>query len=227
MARLPRGAIGGEIYHVINRGNKRAQIFFCERDYWLFMSLIAKAQERIPMRLLSYCIMPNHWHLLLWPYKDKDMSRFMHWLSVTHTQRWHIEHQSIGLGHIYQGRFKSFPVQLDQHLITVARYVERNALRAKLVLRAEDWRWGSLFQSTYQQVGADFPVLASLPLDRPEPWIEYVNSDESTYDLTQIRLSSTRGRPLGQEIWVSETAAKLGILQSLRPRGRPVKGKGS
>jgi hypothetical protein len=88
------------------------------------------------MRLLAYCLMPNHFHLLVWPRADGDLSQFLRWLTVTHTQRWHAHHRTAGTGHLYQGRFKSFPVQSDEHFLTVCRYVERNALRANLVGRA-------------------------------------------------------------------------------------------
>src|SRR6185436_17517799 len=101
---------------------------------------------RIAIRILKFCLMPNHWHLLLWPYADGDLSRFMHWLCVTHTQRWHRRNGTSGTGHIYQGWYKAFPVESNSHLTTVAKYVERNALRARLVPKAEEWKWSSLHQ---------------------------------------------------------------------------------
>ena len=109
-------------------------------------AVLQEALERVPVRLLAYCVMPNHWHLVLWPRKDGDLSRFVGWLSLTHTQRWHAHRHSAGTGHVYQGRFKSFPVQEDDHLLTLCRYVERNALRSGLVRKAELWRWGSLWR---------------------------------------------------------------------------------
>jgi len=81
--------------------------------------------------------MPNHWHFLFWPRKDGELSEVMRLLSVTHTQRWHAHRHTAGTGPVYQGRFKSFPVQSDEHFLTVARYVERNPVRTNLVLRAE------------------------------------------------------------------------------------------
>src|SRR6266850_1096513 len=98
------------------------------------------------MRVLAYCVMPNHWHLVLWPRADGDFSHYVGWLTLTHTQRWHAYQHTVGTGHLYQGRFKSFPVQTDEHVLTVCRYVERNPVRAGLVPQAEHWRWGSLWQ---------------------------------------------------------------------------------
>ena len=144
MGRPHRAAEPGYVYHVLNRANARMTIFRKDADYEAFETVLAEAVERTQTRLLAYCLMPNHWHLLVWPQLQGELSQFVGWLTLTHTQRWHAHRKSIGSGHVYQGRFKSFPVQEDEHFYTVARYVERNAQRAKLVRRAEDWRWGSL-----------------------------------------------------------------------------------
>src|SRR5438105_4281159 len=141
MGRPLRSAPGGFVYHVLNRANGRLPIFCKDGDYQAFTRILRQAQEHVPlMRLLAYCLMPNHWHLLLWPTKDGELSDFVHWLTLTHTQRWHAHYHDVGTGHLYQGRFKSFPVQDDDHFLVVARYVERNALRAGLVFQAQDWR---------------------------------------------------------------------------------------
>ena len=144
MGRPHRAAEGGYVYHVLNRANARMTIFDNNGDYEAFERILAEAVARTCTRLLSYCVMPNHWHLVVWPRKDGELSKFVGWLTLTHTQRWHAHRHSTGSGHVYQGRFKSFPVAADEHFYTVARYVERNALRAKLVARAELWRWCSL-----------------------------------------------------------------------------------
>ena len=111
-----------------------------------FERVLDEAVARTGIRLLSYCVMRNHWHLVVWPEVDGQLSKFVGWLTLTHTQRWHAHRQSAGLGHLYQGRFKSFPIQNDEHFLTVCRYVERNPLRANLVRHAEEWRWSSLYR---------------------------------------------------------------------------------
>ena len=137
MGRPHRAAEGGYVYHVLNRANARTTIFAEQEDFAAFEKVLLQAVERTSTRLLAYCLMPNHWHLVVWPRKDNELSKFLGWLTLTHTQRWHAHRDSAGTGHLYQGRFKSFPIQQDEHLYAVARYVERNALRANLVRRAE------------------------------------------------------------------------------------------
>src|SRR2546421_1056738 len=132
MSRRLRCALGGYVYHALNRGAGRATLFHKDGDYAAFETVLAEAGDEVPMRLLSYCLMPNHWHLVLWPEKDQELSEFLRLLTVTHTQRWHAAHGTAGTGPLYQGRFKSFPAQQDEHLITLCRYTEQNAARARL-----------------------------------------------------------------------------------------------
>jgi REP element-mobilizing transposase RayT len=128
-------------YHVLNHANARLPIFERDEDFAAFERILAEGRERYDMRILAYCLLSNHWHWILWPKRDGDLSRFVGWVTLTHTQRWHAYRGSTGSGHVYQGRFKSFPIQDDDHFYVVCRYVERNALRAMLVEQAEQWRW--------------------------------------------------------------------------------------
>jgi putative transposase len=165
--------------------------------------------------------MPNHWHLLLWPRKDGELSDFMHWLTLTHTQRWHAHYQNVGAGHLYQGRFKSFPIEADEHYLSVLRYAERNALRAKLVARAEAWRWCSLWRRVQAQAAAPPLELHAGPVPLPATWVKEVNRPQTEAELAALRRSVTRGQPFGSAAWVERTASKLGLASTLRPRGRP------
>src|SRR5438132_8128413 len=143
MPRTARASVGNVCYHVINRGNRRAEVFHHDRDYATFVRLIRKAVVRIPVRVLGYCLMPNHFHLVLWPRRDGDLSDWMQWLLTAQVRRYQRLYKKPP-GHVWQGRFRAFPIQEDEHLLSVLRYVERNALRAELVKRAEDWPWSSL-----------------------------------------------------------------------------------
>jgi len=218
MPRRLRFASGGFVYHVLNRAVGRAQIFKKAGDYAAFIKVLRQAKEWQAMRLLSFCLMPNHWHLVVWPQEDGDLSEFMRWLTVTHTQRWHAHYQTAGTGPLYQGRFKSFPIQEDEHLLAVCRYVERNALRANLVGKAEEWKWSSLGQVSPHHV-----MLDPGPIERPRNWTAHVNRPETDKELEALRRAVVRGHPFGAEGWQQQTAKMLGLEATLRPRGRPRK----
>ncbi|MGO8899809.1 MAG: transposase [Isosphaeraceae bacterium] len=156
--------------------------------------------DRSPMPICTYAVMPNHWHLLLWPECDGELTAFMQRLTITHVRRWQEHRGYAGLGHVYQGRYKSFPVESDEHFWVVARYVERNALRANLVLRAEEWRWSSLWQRCHPP-GEERSLLAAWPIDMPVNWLERVNQTDDAQELEALRRSVHRGCPLGQPEW--------------------------
>jgi putative transposase len=222
MGRAQRVSAGDVIYHVLNRASGRRQIFDTPGDYQAFEQILGEAHERVAMRTLAYCLMPNHWHLVLWPRRAGELSRFVAWLTLTHTQRWHAWRGTTGTGPLYQGRFKSFPVQEDGHFLVVCRYVERNALRAGLVARAEDWRWSSL----RHRMARDRPPpawLAPWPLAAPPDWLASVNQAQTAAELEALRRCAVRGRPFGDQAWVERCAEMLGLDATLRPRGRPRK----
>ena len=216
MPRPLRQAIGDLCYHVLNRGNGGMQVFHKPQDYQAFVGLIGDACERLPLRILAYCLMPNHFHLVLWPYQDGDLSGWMHWLTTSHVRRYHRHYA--GTGHVWQGRFKSFPVQSDEHLYRVLRYVERNPLRAGLVARAEEWRWSSLRRCRAAPKPA---FLVEGPIPRPAAWIKHVNEGQPQAELVALHCCLQRGRPYGSRPWQARTARRLGLGSSLRPRGRP------
>jgi putative transposase len=224
MGRPKRAADGGLIYHVLNRANARMPIFEKEGDYEAFERVLLEAVERYQTQLLAYCLMPNHWHLVVLPKKVGELSRFTGWLTLTHTQRWHAHRHSSGSGHVYQGRFKSFPIQDDEHFITVCRYVERNALRATLVRRAEEWRWCSLWRWA-NGTASQKELLSSWPVRRSPNWLEHVNSIQTESELVALRRSVQHDCPLGDEAWSAKIVTRLGLESTLRPQGRPKKTK--
>jgi putative transposase len=164
--------------------------------------------------------MPNHFHLVLWPSQDGEMSRFMAWLTATHSKRWHVRHETTGLGAVYQGRFKAIPVQTESYFFRLCRYVERNPLRSDLVRQAEDWRWSSLSQRCRN---CTVPTLAEWPLPQPTDWLDLVNGRETESDLRQMRAAIKQGRPLGGDEWVTATARRLGLREVRGAPGRPGK----
>jgi putative transposase len=208
------------LFHVLNRGVGRMQLFRAEKDYDAFHRVVQETLRVAPIRICAYCWMPNHWHFVLWPERDGDLSKFMQRMANMHTQRWQRAKLRVGYGHLYQGRFKSFPIENDEHFYSVVRYVERNALRAGLVRRAEDWQWGSLHQRSRNAHGT---LLCNWPLPQPSDWTEYVNVPQTETELEAIRQCLRRGSPYGNTTWTDQTADQLGLQSTLHRRGRPHK----
>ena len=214
--RTARASQGGFAYHVINRGNGRNDVFHKREDYAAFLNLIGEACERLAMRVCGLCIMTNHFHLVLQPHNDGDLSRWMQWLMTSHVRRYHRHYGTSG--HVWQGRFKAFPIEEDEHLLTVLRYVERNALRAGMVERAEDWEYSSLKLRREKQPPE---FLSRGPVELPRNWRQLVNKPLTEGELAAVRNSVNRGAPFGSPDWQQATAKQLGLESSLRPRGRP------
>jgi putative transposase len=217
MPRRPRFTRANYVYHVLNRGAKKTLLFVKPADYRAFENVLLEAKTRVPIRILAYCLMPNHWHLLLWPYRDGDISRFVKWLTTAHANRWNRSHNSVGQGAVYQSRFKSIPIEHGPHLFWTWRYVERNALRANLVARAEDWRWCSLHrrsQNTQHCVDAG-------PIPLPCDWIDVVNIPQTDAELRDFRGRVSRNKPFGHEGWLATAKASRGRpnLQKTKKEG--------
>ena len=210
MPRLPRGLMHSHVYHVINRGNDRSTVFHDEEDYSSFLHLLAAAKIRHPMKLFGFCLLSNHFHIVLEPSSLATLSRFMHWWLTSHVQQH--RRRYCGSGHIWQSRFKSFPIQQDAHFLVVLRYVLLNPVRAGLVTHPDQWRWSSLH---FAHLLDPWPV----PLLSPfQTWLEQPLLEE---ELLQLRTSVNRQAPFGAPVWQSHTADELDRASTLRPRGRP------
>jgi putative transposase len=192
MPRTARAIIANQCYHIINRGNKKGPVFHERADFEQFLALLTRAQQRLRLPILAACLMPNHIHLVVRPTRDADLARWTHWVFTTHV-RW-----------------------------TVMRYVERNALRAKLVERAEDWEWGSL---AWRRLSPAPVELAASPVQISSYWRHLVNEPQTAAEIAEIRTCVNRQRPFGDADWVANRAIDLGLEQSLAPKGRPRKSR--
>jgi len=208
-------------FHVLNRAVGRGRLFRRDGDYAAFLRVVEEVHRRLPTRILAFCAMPNHWHFVLWPRQDGELSEFMRLLTVTHTQRWHAHRHTAGTGPLYQGRFKSFPIERDEHLLAVCRYVERNPMRAGLVAAAELWRWGSLRTREHVPRTPWLMPWADCPVERPARWVQYVNRPQTAAEEAAIAEAIKRGRPYGAASWQKAVATKLRLESTMNPRGRP------
>lgn len=217
MPRTGREIVDDMCYHVINRGNCRMKIFYEDEDYQEFIELIEKYTKEINVRLMSYCIMPNHFHFVLRPKVGKDMSEWMRRVLTAQVRNYHKRH--LTNGHLWQGRYKSFPIQKNEYLETVLRYVERNALRANLVKKAEDWPWSSL----YIRLNKKGDFLTIPPIELGKNWKTWVNKAITEDELVAIRNSVNRCSPYGSKHWIAKKVKELGLESTVAPRGRPKK----
>ena len=198
MARTRRLATPNVVHHVVNRGNRKKVIFHKRGDYQAFITVLGEACSKFRMRLLAFCLMNNHWHLVVWPDENVSLSAFMHWLTSTHVRRYHRHYNLTGTGHLYQDRYRNRICQDEEGVLKVIRYVESNPLAAGLVKRAQDWRWSSL---RIRIEGDDDRLLAEGPIPMPESWTAYVNATtpkERAEALEACKVSlakNDRGRP--------------------------------
>ena len=234
MARKPRSFAGNTVYHVMNRASARAAIFHKPADYALFESTLEQALLRFNLRLLTYTIMPNHFHLLLWPRKNEagKLSLFMKWLQQTHTQRWHAHRKNAGKsarGRLYGSRFKAFPVQSarnDFHFLRkIARHIERNPLRVHLVQSADLWQPGALYRRLHgtpdsRQLLAAWPE-GAYPGDKK--WRASLHQPLTAQEQKSLTQSLHRQSPFGTPAWQTTIAKSLHLQHTLRPPGRPKK----
>lgn len=220
MPRRKRVGTAGFVFHVINRGVRRLRLFDNDDDYRLWLQAFVEAHDRFPVDVFAFCLMPNHFHLIVRPTEDGQLSEFMRLGTVTHSVRWHWQRDSLGTGSVYQGRFRAFPIQSSGYFLNACRYVEANPLRGSLVENAEDWMWSSLSDRCKNRHSLP---LAEWPILQPADWIARVNEKRNCADFDRIRLSLRKGSPLGEPAWSRAVAASLNLPTGLRGRGRPKK----
>jgi putative transposase len=219
MPRSARQLADGYVYHVLNRGNNKQDIFHKNADYRAFVRLMGDAKKRHPLEIYGYCLMPNHFHIALRPSRAEYLSSFMRWLLTSHVRRYHGHHETSG--HLWQGRYKSFVIQENEHFLTVLRYIERNPLRAHLVSTSSDWPWSSLKEN----IGlTDKCLLDPLPLELPDDWARRVDIPLTSEEIENLRISIVRQSPFGNSQWQRSICRTLGLESTMRPRGRPKKG---
>ena len=206
MPRISRGLADGEIYHIINRGNRRAEVFHEREDYEKFITLLQEAKKISNVKIYAFALMPNHFHLIVEPNKAEDLSKFMQWLLTSYVRFYNKMYKTSG--HLWQGRYKSFIVQKDNYLLTLLNYVEQNPERANL----KEWEFVS---SKYK----DSVLIDKLPIDIPDDWSDFVGMKEKA----KIEKSIDRQSPYGEDNWREEICETYDLISTIRPRGRPKK----
>lgn len=214
MPRAARTDAPGQVHHLLNRAVGGAVLFHGDEDYLRFVEVLREAREASGIRLCTWCVMPSHWHMVVWPDEAGQVGVFATRLAHLHAVRHRFAHKTVGHGPIYQGRYKSFLVQNDTHFLTLARYVERNPVRAGLAVTAGAWPWSA---------AADKPLVKrdTWPVPRPRNWKSFLAQAEPAAELERLRVSVARGRPFGSDAWVAQAVDRLKLHATVRPRGRP------
>jgi putative transposase len=202
------------VFHVLNRGNGGMRVFHDRADYEAFVDLLRRAKERSGVRVYAFCLMPNHFHAVVEPLQESALSELMQWWLTSHVRQHHRRHR--GSGHVWQGRFKAFLVEGDEHFLTVVRYVLTNPARARLARRTREWRWSSARPPEW---------LDAWPVAAPRGWQRWLDTAVTAAELAKARTSVVRQAPFGSEKWRADVARKHGLESTLRRRGRPAKGE--
>jgi putative transposase len=218
MPRITRGLVSDCIYHILNRGNAKQNVFYKTHDYEAFIKLMREAKEKYIIKLFAYCLMPNHFHMLIMVIQPEEFIKYMHWLMTSHVRRYHSHYGTSG--HIWQGRYKSFIIQKDNHFLTVLKYILRNPVRAGLTKTPAEWQWSS-YKSLINKSCAGF--VDELPIDLSVDWRKYIDMPLTEDELAKLRNSVTRGAPYGEVSWQRQMSKELGLVSTLMPRGRPRK----
>ena len=207
--------VGGEVYHCMNRAVGKRQIFFYDRDYRLFEKTLEEAVELTHMRILAYCVMPNHFHFVLYPVNDGDLSLFMKYFTGTYTQRMRTMTHTVGEGAVFQSRYKSFIVQSNEYLFTVLRYVERNPYTADIVDNVLKWKYSSLYRR-YNGTDKQKKILTPWMIDEPDNYLQIVMQDLTPDESTQIEISEAHAIPYGDDAYIIEVAEKFNLKSILK-----------
>lgn len=217
MPRIARVLADNQIYHIINRGNRREAVFHDNYDYEKFLKLLLELKEKYSIKIYAYCLMPNHFHIVIYTKYAEFLSQAMHWISSSYV-RYYNKRYNIS-GHLWQGRYKSFIVQEDAYLLVLLKYVEANPKRAKIVNSCMDFKYSSV----KQRIGNNAFLIDEVPIILPSNWLEFINSDESKVDVDSIRNCIDRQSPFGDEFWKYDVSKKYGLESTLNSRGRPKK----
>jgi putative transposase len=186
-------------------------------DYADFVDAVRAASEALGVAVLGYCLMPDHFHLVVLPKKDGDLSRFMLRVVAAHVRHYRLRYRAETGDKLYASRFRSFPVQKDSHLLDVLRFVESNPARSNAVKRANQWEWSSLATRGTRDTFIDSSLVKI-----PAGWERSVTQPMDG-ELETLRTCLFRGRPYGDATWTRRTADRLGLGSSLHPIGRPRK----
>ena len=201
MPRAARNAPGGQVYHVLNRSVGKMHLFGKDADFEAFQRVMIEAHQRHPIRILSYCVLSNHWHFAVWPHADGQVTAFFHWLAHTHAMRWRGRAPDRRVRSSVSGTVQELPGAERRTSVDRLAVHRAECRGAGLVARAEHWRWSGLWARMHGE-DAIKAILSPWPVERPVDWTDRVNAPLSAKEFGRVRVSIERGRPFGEDEWV-------------------------
>lgn len=220
MPRIARAVAGGYPHHIIQRGNNRGQVFFDKDDRTKYLSLLKKYSDKWKARILVYCLMTNHVHLLIRPNEETSLCKMMQGVALCYTQ--YLNRKYKRTGRLWESRYYSCIVEREKYLLAVARYIEQNPVRAKIVQEVDDYPYSSA-RSHINGIGDE--ILSDLLFEESQrkDYSQFIRTSISEEEIEEIRQFTRAGRPLGKEEFVGKMEAKFQRRFFLRPPGRPKK----
>ena len=219
MARLPRLVLPGNPHHITQRGNRRERTFFEDGDYALYLDLLAQTAEQAHTEIWSYCLMPNHVHIIAVPSDEDGLRRTFRYVHRHYTG--YINARLRTTGHLWQGRFSSVAMD-EEHLHQAFRYVALNPVRARLVNRPEDWHWSSV--RAHFARADDHVVKVDPALERVDDFRDFLGEEfDEAMSYAALRKAESVGRPIGSKGWLADMEAKTGLTLAAQKRGPKAK----
>ena len=219
MSRIARVVAVGLPHHVTQRGNNRGQVFFDDDDRRFYLWTLAQYRRKYGVDVWGYCLMDNHMHALAVPHEVDSLARCFAGTNLIYTQ--HVSRKQGRSGRLWQNRFFSCPVDKDEYLWPVLRYIDRNPVRSKTVPRAWEYQWSS---ARHHVTGEADPLLNEpdwlLAELRQQNYRSYLR-DEPAEKAAEIRRVTATGRPLGRTEFLSVLESRLERVLSVQKRGRP------
>jgi putative transposase len=218
MPRVARCLVDGAIYHILNRGNAKQEIYFDDQDYSHFLESTIQSKRQYNITVYAYCLMPNHYHFIVQAEVSSHIGQWIQLIMNKYNAYFRKKYKSIG--HIWQNRFKNFIIQNEDHLTVVMRYVERNPVEAGLTMSSFAWRWSS-HQERHLNSKLSLCDQKNIPL--PKDWTDYVDTPLHAMEQQKLKRSMKRQTPFGDDIWIEKICDELGMVNTLRSVGRPKK----
>lgn len=214
MARIARIVIPDIPHHVVQRGNRRQNVFFRDGDKQKYIEILREQAERFRLTFWAYCLMDNHVHLIAVPHHEDSLAKGIGEAHRRYTRM--VNFREGWRGYLWQGRFNSFPLD-EQYLVAAVRYVERNPVRAKMVEKADEYLWSSAkahISKTKDPLLENFYLIHEI-----NDWASYLAENDEENVIRRMEVHSRTGRPLGSKAFIENLERRLGIVLQKRKPG--------